>query len=441
MRIWDLSGPEVAAADASAWDGPLAGAMRPFTTKALVRLLVTGAVLSALSGIGGLVLVLTARSRAEHVGLAIDVNTFNMMLGAAIVGMLLAISPRVLRFMAPSIAFGLIVFAPVLATLALTAGGPAFGVAAANYVQAPLFAFYLLRRPWAVACAISVLTCTALLVVLQDGWVAPFGIWVTVFASVIATAALVGQIAERADLAAASERAARLELDELNHTLEDRVAAQVTEIERLSGLRRFLSPQVADVVLSADFEELSRPHRRRIAVFFCDLRGFTAFTNHTEPEEVVIALDEYYRAVGGLLQQYGATVGDYAGDGIMAYFGDPVPREDSAAVAVEMTRDVGHVMAGVVEEWNRRGHDLHYGVGLAFGFATLGVVGFDGRYDYKPVGGVVNLAARLCAKAQSGQVLLDHPTYVATSGLFASERLADLELKGYDGPLRAYVLT
>jgi class 3 adenylate cyclase len=303
-----------------------------------------------------------------------------------------------------------------------------------------MFAFYILRRRWAVSSALCVLGSVGLVVLLQDGWVAALGTWLFLTANIVGTGVLMGQIASRADELATSEHEARVELANLNHTLEDRVESQVTEIERLGGLRRFLSQQVADVVLSEDSEALGKPHRRRIAVFFCDLRGFTAFTNNAEPEEVIGVLDEYYGAVGGLLQRYDATVGDYAGDGIMAYFGDPVPREDSASVAVEMTGEVGGVMAAIVAEWRRRGYNLDYGVGLAYGYATLGVVGFDGRYDYKPVGGVVNLAARLCAKAGAGQVLLDHPTYAATSEAFASQHFGDLDLKGYGAPTRAYAL-
>ena len=138
---------------------------------------------------------------------------------------------------------------------------------------------------------------------------------------------VLGIFAERADRLADSEHEARVALDEINHTLEDRVADQVTEIERLGQMRRFLTPQVADAVLSADAEAITRPHRAQIAVFFCDLRGFTSFTKESEPEEVVADLDQYYRTVGEVLQRHAATIGGYAGDGIMAYIGDPVPHE------------------------------------------------------------------------------------------------------------------
>jgi class 3 adenylate cyclase len=441
VRFWDLSGAEVAAADAEPWDGPLASTMRPFSTQSLVRLQLAGALLFGLSGAAGLFLALSVRSDAAHDLMFIGFNVVAASIAISMVGILVVVSPRLLRHIAPALGLCILFASPFLVGWGVWSGGPRLGVVTVAFGSTPLFAFYMLRRRWAVAHALCVLGCFGAVLWVQGGWIAPSGTWLFLAANLIGTAVVVGMIALRADELAASEHAALVEVDELNHTLEDRVATQVTEIERLGGLRRFLSPQVADVVLSEDSEELGKPHRRRIAVFFCDLRGFTAFTNTAEPEEVIGILDDYYGAVGGLLQRYDATVGDYAGDGIMAYFGDPVPREDSALVAVEMTREIGSVMAGVVAEWKRRGYDLDYGVGLAYGYATLGVVGFDGRYDYKPVGGVVNLAARLCAKAGSGQVLLDHSTYAATSERFASEHFADLDLKGYGAPTKAYALT
>jgi len=174
-------------------------------------------------------------------------------------------------------------------------------------------------------------------------------------------------------------------------------------------------------------------------VFFCDLRGFTAFTRDSEPEEVIAITDEYYRAVGTLLQRHGATIGGYAGDGIMAYVGDPVPHPEPARAAVQMVAELRGVMTELVSEWARRGHDLSYGVGIAYGYATLGVVGFDGRYDYTPIGGVVNLAARLCGKAAASQILLDHSTYAELNGTFHCDPIDGLELKGL-GAKRAYAL-
>ena len=149
--------------------------------------------------------------------------------------------------------------------------------------------------------------------------------------------------------------------------------------------------------------------------------------------------DRYYRVVGEILQRHGATIGGYAGDGIMAYFGDPVPHDEPARVAVRMVAELRGGLDDLVAEWQRRGHDLSYGIGLAYGYATLGVVGFDGRFDYTPLGGVVNLAARLCGAAEAGQVLMDHATYAELDGVAAGAPVAGIELKGL-GAQRAYAL-
>lgn len=440
MRFWDVTGAEVEAADAEAWNMPLAVIMRPFSTRSIVRLYLAAVVLYGLSGLSGIGLAIAARSEATNSQGWLGFHLAACALALGIVVMLSTVSAPALRRGAPLIAGALLVVTPFLVMGGLGFAGPNLGIVVLAYVQAPLFAFYMLRPRWALVQAGLVVGTFGCLLIAQDGWAAPLWTWLFLAGNVIGTGVVVGQIAARSDELAISEHDAKVELAELNHDLELRVAGQVAEIEHLSALRRFLSTQVADVVLADDSHELSSPHRARIAVFFCDLRGFTAFTNNAEPEEVLGVLDEYYGAVGALLQRYDATVGDYAGDGIMAYFGDPVPLEDPAMAAVAMTREVGGVMAAVAAEWRRRGYDLDYGVGLAYGYATLGVVGFDGRHDYKPVGGVVNLAARLCGKAAAGQVLLDHATYVATSERFSSTRVADLDLKGYAGTTPAYAL-
>jgi class 3 adenylate cyclase len=440
MRFWDLSGPEVAAADASPWDGPLASTTRPFGTAALVRLTIAASVLYSLVGVAVIVTSLSVPEAAANSAVWLGIGIYALVVGIITALYLALTTPATLRRVAPAYAFISVMTNSVLVTLAVASAGPRFGVAAATYVEAPLFAVYMLRRRWAVVGTAAILVGFAVVVIVQHGWVFPLGQWLLLVSTVIATAALMGILAERSDRLAESEHEARVELAELNHTLEERVEEQVSEIERLGQLRRFLSPQVADAVLSGVSEEIAHPHRKRIAVFFCDLRGFTAFTNQAEPEEVVDVLDEYYHAVGGLLQRYDATVGDYAGDGIMAYFGDPVPRDEPALLAVEMSHELCPLMTGVVADWERRGYQLNYGVGLAYGYATLGVVGFDGRYDYKPMGGVVNLASRLCARAGEAQVLLDHATHAATSERFASTHFADFDLKGYGAATRAYAL-
>jgi class 3 adenylate cyclase len=441
MRIWDVTGPDVEAADAEPWDGPMASTMRPFATSAMVRLLISAVVLYLGAGVSICLIFLTARSTVPHPALLLTLAIWLMSVGGAALPILTAVSPRTMRRLFPAVGFWAIFLSTPSATWALVAGGPDLAVVIAAYGQAPLFAFYMLHRGWAVLCTLLVLIEFALVVGLQGGWAAPLGQWAFVLASVVATAVLMGPIAERSDRLAKSEHEARVELADVNATLESRVAEQVTEIERLGQLRRFLSPQVADAVMSGESEALARPHRQQIAVFFCDLRGFTAFTNGTEPEEVVGVLDEYYRAVGEVLQRYDATIGGYAGDGIMAYFGDPVVREDPAHDAVRMASELREPMNALVAAWTRRGYDLSYGIGVAYGYATLGVIGFDGRYDYTPLGAVVNLAARLCGQASAAQILLDHATHAATSDRLASEHHADLDLKGYGKATRSYALT
>lgn len=440
MRFWDLSGPEIAVADAAPWDMPFSGVTRPFSTSSMVRLFLAAAFQYGSTGVIGFGYALAVD---DAVGDARDWTLFffaAMGMAVSVVVFLLAVPAGRLRELTPTMAVLLLTLTPVIVCWGMAAAGPAFALAALASIQAPLYAFYVLQLRWAVVQSAWLLVCVGVLVQVQDGWVASWWAWLFIAFNVIGTGVVGGLVAARSDALAAAEHEARVELADLNQTLEDRVEAQVGEIERLSGLRRFLSTQVADVVLAGDADALTTPHRARIAVFFCDLRGFTAFTNHAEPEEVVGVLDEYYGAVGGLLRQYDATVGDYAGDGIMAYFGDPVPREDAALAAVAMARDVAATMVGVIAEWQRRGYDLDYGVGLSYGYATLGVVGFDGRHDYKPIGGVVNLAARLCAKAEGGQALLDHATYAATAERFSSTPVTGLELKGYAGEARAYLL-
>ena len=230
---------------------------------------------------------------------------------------------------------------------------------------------------------------------------------------------------------------AHRQLADLNQTLEARVAAQVAEIEALNRLRRFLSPQVAEAVLTAGDEAILQPHRRQIAVFFCDLRGFTTFTGGAEPEEVVEALDEYYEVVGSVLRRHDATVGAFAGDGIMAYLNDPVPCDDPAGTAVQMAIELREPMAAFIDTWKRRGYDLGYGVGIAYGYATLGTIGYEGRNDYTALGSVVNLAARLCGEAASGQVLVDGRTSDALGQRFETLH-REVTLKGFALPVAAF---
>ncbi len=438
MRFWDLSSPEVAAADAEPWDGRWMGIMRAVPMRVLVQQWVISTVLSAQAGGVALLIALADPGLAHPTGLLV-LAILVLGTGVVVVAGMSTLSARVVRRYSPLAGIVTVLAMGVTSSAAAWAVGPRFGIVTIFYVEALPFAFYLFALRWALLSALNAVTGCAVVMFWQDGWAAPGLQWLAVTTTVVAISWILGVIAERADRLADSEHEARLQLDDLNHTLEERVAEQVTEIERLGQMRRFLTPQVADAVLSADAEAITRPHRARIAVFFCDLRGFTSFTKESEPEEVVADLDQYYRTVGEVLQRHDATIGGYAGDGIMAYIGDPVPHEEPARAAVLMVTELRGGLDELVEEWQRRGHDLSYGIGLAYGYATLGVVGFDGRFDYTPLGGVVNLAARLCGRATAGQVLMDHATYAELDGVAAGEPVAGIELKGL-GAQRAYAL-
>jgi adenylate cyclase len=228
------------------------------------------------------------------------------------------------------------------------------------------------------------------------------------------------------------------ELAEWNRTLEARVAEQVEELERLSRLRRFLSPQLADLIVSTNDQTVLKSHRKEVAVLFCDLRGFTAFSEAAEPEEVTGVLREFHEAAGELINRFAATVGYLAGDGLMVFFNDPLPCADPAGSAVRLAVALRDRMAEVTTTWSRLGHELGFGVGIAFGFATLGEVGFEGRYDYAVIGSVTNLAARLCGEARSGEILIAPRVQAEVEQMVQSERFPDVSLKGFHKPVPVY---
>ncbi|MGH9226998.1 MAG: adenylate/guanylate cyclase domain-containing protein, partial [Acidimicrobiales bacterium] len=240
---------------------------------------------------------------------------------------------------------------------------------------------------------------------------------------------------ERALLGTVRDQAASLA--ELNETLETRVRQQVEEIGRLAQLRRFLSPQVADAVVSAGDAVLAT-HRSEIAVLFCDLRGFTAFAEAAEPEEVMEVLAAYHETVGSLIHRFEAAVGFFAGDGLMVFFNDPVPVPDPAERAVRLAVEMRAAMSVPLAQWRKRGHLLGFAEGVAFGYATLGQIGFEGRYDYGVIGSVVNLAARLCDQAAAGQVLISGRVHLAVRGRFDVDDPVELSLKGFHAPVRAF---
>ena len=228
------------------------------------------------------------------------------------------------------------------------------------------------------------------------------------------------------------------ELAEWNAELEARVNTQLEELQRMSRLRRFLSPQVADLLINSGDDSILGSHRREIVVVFCDLRGFTAFAESSEPEEVMGVLSEYHAALGELIFRYEGTLERFTGDGLMVFFNDPIPLEDPTQRAVEMALAMRDRVAGLVEGWSRLGHDLGFGVGIAQGFATLGRIGYEGRFDYAAIGTVTNLAARLCGKADAGQVLVSQRVFSAVEAVAAGEPVGALELKGFSRPIRVF---
>jgi adenylate cyclase len=240
-------------------------------------------------------------------------------------------------------------------------------------------------------------------------------------------ARLLGELRERTDQVA-----------ELNRGLEARVAEQVEELGRVGRLKRFLSPQLAEMIVSRGNEKILESHRREIVVVFCDLRGYTAFAETAEPEEVLNFLREYHGALGPLVSQFEGTLDQFSGDGIMVFFNDPVPIPDPAERAVKMAVAMREAASTLIAAWRERGRQLGFGVGIAQGYATLGRIGFSERSGYTAIGTVCNVAARLCGEAKDGQILLGQLVNVALKGSVATEQVGALALKGLTQPVVAY---
>ena len=228
------------------------------------------------------------------------------------------------------------------------------------------------------------------------------------------------------------------ELVKLNQQLEQRVATQVGEIERLGRLRRFLPPQVADLIISSGSEKELESHRREIAALFCDLRGFTDFSESSDPEDVMTLLHEYHTAIGRIIFARGGTLERFAGDGVMAIFNDPVPMPKPALQAVQMALDIRSAIGTLMEKWRLLGHDVGFGIGISHGFATLGTIGFEGRYDYAAIGTVSNVASRLCDEAKPGQILISPRVLMATQDAITVDPVGPFTLKGVRRPMAAY---
>jgi PAS domain S-box-containing protein len=228
------------------------------------------------------------------------------------------------------------------------------------------------------------------------------------------------------------------ELAEWNRTLNARVEEQVEEIERMSRLRRFLTPQVADAILAAGADSVLESHRSDITAVFCDLRGFTHFAEVNEPEDVMRVLREYHRTMGEIIFEYGATLEHFEGDGMMLFFNDPIPVADPTNRAVRMAIAMRDRAAELAEAWRRHGYDLGFGVGVARGYATLGRIGFEGRFDYGAVGSVVNMASRLGNAAAAGQVLISLRAFAEVEDVIDAEPAGELEMMGFHGPQQVF---
>ena len=229
-------------------------------------------------------------------------------------------------------------------------------------------------------------------------------------------------------------------LENANRTLEDRVREQVAQLDRLSRLKRFFSPQLAELIVAGGAEDPLKSHRREVTVVFVDLRGFTAFAETAEPEEVMAILREYHAELGKLILSHEATLERFAGDGMMIFFNDPVPVPDPAERAARMALQMRDRGRELTDKWRQLGHDLDLGIGIAQGFATIGAIGFEGRWDYGAIGTVTNLASRLCDEAKGGQILVSRRVYATVAGAVLGEPVGELNVRGFLKPVSAFNL-
>jgi adenylate cyclase len=249
--------------------------------------------------------------------------------------------------------------------------------------------------------------------------------------------ALVENFAAQAVIAIENARLLN-DLNRLNQQLEQRVADQVGEIDRMGRLRRFLPPQVADLIVASGTEKQLESHRREITALFCDLRGFTGFSESSDPEDVMALLRDYHAAIGQIIIKYSGTLERFAGDGVMVVFNDPVPVENPALQAVLMALEMRVAIGALIEKWRWLGHDLGFGIGIAHGFATLGTIGFEGRFDYAAIGTVSNVASRLCDEAKPGQILISPRVLLSVDKAVTVEPVGEFNLKGIRRPMAAY---
>ena len=228
------------------------------------------------------------------------------------------------------------------------------------------------------------------------------------------------------------------ELASWSQTLEQRVAKQLSEIQRMSRLKQFLPSQVAELIISSGNERLLESHRAAITIVSCDLRGFTAFAEIAEPEELMDLLREYHTTLGAVIDKFEGTVERFAGDGLLVLFNDPMPCPDPSVCATRMAVEMRDEIAKLEVKWRKRGHELGFGIGIAHGYATLGCIGFEGRFQYSVTGTVANLACRLCDVARNGQILVDAKVRTLVETLAEMEPVGELILKGFHQPVKAF---
>jgi len=228
------------------------------------------------------------------------------------------------------------------------------------------------------------------------------------------------------------------QLAEWNRTLEQRVQEQLQQMQRLERLKRFFSPQLADLIVSGETDDPLKTHRRDLTVVYLDLRGFTAFAESAEPEEVMAILHEYHAEMGALIAEHEGTLEHFAGDGIMIFFNDPVPVDNAAERAARMALAMRERVSDLTVKWRKLGHELGFGVGIAQGYATIGAIGYEGRWEYGAIGSVPNLAARLCGEAKPGEILISQRLFGSIESLVEIQSLGELILKGFHRPVPTY---
>jgi class 3 adenylate cyclase/CheY-like chemotaxis protein len=230
----------------------------------------------------------------------------------------------------------------------------------------------------------------------------------------------------------------KAQLVEWNEKLESRVEEQLAQIEKMGNLKRFLSPHLAEMVMAGEAADPLKPHRSAVTVVYIDLRGFTAFSQVSEPEEIMTVLNEYHAEMGALIQEFDGTIEHFVGDGIMVIFNDPVPVPNPTELAIRMVVAMRKKMADLKIIWQKRGYELDCGYGIAHGYATIGAIGFGGRWDYSTIGTVANLASRLCGEAKGPQIVINQKTLSYIEDIVETEPLGLLDLKGFSKPINSF---